>query len=109
MWLARLVGLLMPEPDLWLLLDAPVEVVRARKQEVSEKETARQLDAYRSFIEQENIMPLLMHRSLWTRSLATQMPPLSIHLFGASRPNQSSIVVAAAALHATNIYERSCG
>ena len=50
MWLARLVGLLMPEPDLWLLLDAPVEVVRARKQEVSEKETARQLDAYRSFI-----------------------------------------------------------
>jgi thymidylate kinase len=49
-WLARLVGVLMPEPDLWLLLDAPMEVVRARKQEVSEEETARQLDAYRSFI-----------------------------------------------------------
>ena len=50
MWLARLVGSLMPAPDLWLLLDAPAEVVRARKKEVSEEETARQLDAHRSFI-----------------------------------------------------------
>jgi thymidylate kinase len=49
-WIARLIGSLMPQPDLWLLLDAPLDVVRARKQEVSEEETARQLEAYRSFV-----------------------------------------------------------
>lgn len=34
------------KPDLVLLLDAPVEVLRARKQEVSPGETARQRNAY---------------------------------------------------------------
>jgi thymidylate kinase len=42
-WLARLV----PEPDLWLLLDAPADVVAARKRELTPVETARQREAYR--------------------------------------------------------------
>lgn len=46
MWWARLFGKLMPQPDLWILLDAPAEVLQSRKQEVSFEETARQRDAY---------------------------------------------------------------
>jgi len=46
MWLARWIGKLLPQPDLWILLDAPPEVLHARKQEVSTKETARQREAY---------------------------------------------------------------
>jgi thymidylate kinase len=48
-WLARLVGALIPMPDLMLILDAPAEVLQARKQEVSAQETARQVEAYREF------------------------------------------------------------
>jgi thymidylate kinase len=48
-WLARLVGALIPMPDLMLILDAPAEVLQARKQEVSAEETARQVEAYREF------------------------------------------------------------
>jgi thymidylate kinase len=43
---ARLIGKLVPQPDLWIVLDAPVEVLRKRKQEVSAEETARQRKAY---------------------------------------------------------------
>ena len=46
MWLVRLVGGLIPKPDLWILLDAPAEVLQERKQEVPIEETARQRDAY---------------------------------------------------------------
>ena len=46
MWLARLVGKIIPRPDLCLLLDAPPEVLRSRKQEVSFEETNRQRVAY---------------------------------------------------------------
>ena len=46
MWLARWVGKLIPMPDLWILLDAPAEVLQARKQEVSFSETTRQRGAY---------------------------------------------------------------
>jgi thymidylate kinase len=49
-WVAILVGKLMPQPDLWMLLDASVEVLQARKQEVPPEETARQRKAYRNFI-----------------------------------------------------------
>jgi thymidylate kinase len=51
MWAARLVAELMPQPRMWVLLDAPTEVLRARKQEVSIEETARQRDAYRAFVQ----------------------------------------------------------
>jgi thymidylate kinase len=46
MGLARLVGCLIPKPDLWILLDAPPEVLQARKREVRFEETARQRQAY---------------------------------------------------------------
>lgn len=38
----------LPSPDLVLVLDAPTEVLRARKQEVPEPETRRQQEAYRA-------------------------------------------------------------
>ncbi|MGC9157425.1 MAG: dTMP kinase [Terracidiphilus sp.] len=49
-WMARLVGGWMPRPDLWILLDAPVEVLQARKREVPFEESARQRQAYLTFI-----------------------------------------------------------
>jgi len=36
----------MPEPGLWALLDAPADVLQARKQEVARKESERQRQAY---------------------------------------------------------------
>jgi len=46
LWLARLVGRLVPPPHLFILLDAPPEVIQARKQELPFEETARQREAY---------------------------------------------------------------
>jgi thymidylate kinase len=53
LWIAKLVGKLMPQPRLWVLLDAPAEVLQTRKQEVSMEETARQRDAYRAFVQNQ--------------------------------------------------------
>jgi thymidylate kinase len=39
-----------PRPDLWILLDAPTEVLRARKQEVSTAELDRLRGAYNELI-----------------------------------------------------------
>jgi thymidylate kinase len=50
LWMARLVGRLMPQPKLWILLNAPAEVLQARKQEVTPEETARQCNAYLAFV-----------------------------------------------------------
>lgn len=47
MWLARWAGRMVPAPDLWLVLDAPPEILQRRKQEVPLAETARQSEAYR--------------------------------------------------------------
>lgn len=52
-WMARLAGKLMPQPQLWVLLDAPAEVLQARKQEVSPAESARQRQAYLAFIRKQ--------------------------------------------------------
>lgn len=41
---------MVPQPDLWLLLDATPEVLRARKQEVSKGELMRQRGAYRDLL-----------------------------------------------------------
>lgn len=49
-WIAKCIGNLIPQPSLWVLLDAPAEVLRSRKQEVTLEETRRQRDAYLSFI-----------------------------------------------------------
>jgi thymidylate kinase len=52
-WASRMIGKLMPRPRLWLLLDAPAEVLQARKQEVSPEETDRQRQAYLEFVEKQ--------------------------------------------------------
>jgi thymidylate kinase len=52
MWLARLLGSLVPKPDLWILLDAPADVLQGRKQEVTFEETLRQREAYLNLITQ---------------------------------------------------------
>jgi thymidylate kinase len=44
---ASLLAHLIPLPDLMLVLDAPAEVLQARKQEVPPAESARQAEAYR--------------------------------------------------------------
>jgi thymidylate kinase len=51
--LARLIGTLMPQPRLWVLLDAPAEILQARKQEVPPEETARQRQAYLSLVQKQ--------------------------------------------------------
>lgn len=51
MWLARLVGKTIPEPDLFILLDAPPEILQSRKQEVTFEETARQRGAYLELVQ----------------------------------------------------------
>ncbi len=50
MSLLRLAWRAIPKPDLLVLLDAPPEVLRARKQELTVEETARQRDAYRRLV-----------------------------------------------------------
>jgi thymidylate kinase len=49
-WVLRLIWRLIPKPDLVILLDAPAEVIRSRKEEVSLEETERQCAAYRSLV-----------------------------------------------------------
>jgi hypothetical protein len=50
LWLLRLIWRVIPKPDLIVLLDAPPEVLQARKQEVSFAETVRQRRAYLSLV-----------------------------------------------------------
>lgn len=52
-WTAMLIGKLMPQPKLWVLLNAPVEVLQARKQEVPAEETSRQCQAYLAFVRRQ--------------------------------------------------------
>lgn len=49
-WLAKFIAWFIPRPDLWILLDAPAEVMQSRKQEVSFAETERQRAAYLELI-----------------------------------------------------------
>lgn len=55
MWVAKIIGRLMPQPNLWVLLDAPVEVLQARKHEVSWNESSRQRQAYKDFISRQRV------------------------------------------------------
>ncbi len=48
--LARMVAKLIPQPDIVILLDAPVEIIQSRKCEVSVEETTRQREAYLSLL-----------------------------------------------------------
>jgi thymidylate kinase len=49
-WLLRLIWRLSPKPDLVVLLDAPAEILQARKQELPLAETARQCALYLSLV-----------------------------------------------------------
>jgi thymidylate kinase len=50
LWLLRLAWRCIPKPDLIILLDAPAEVLQARKQEVPMEVSARQREAYLALI-----------------------------------------------------------
>jgi thymidylate kinase len=58
-WLARLIAHMIPLPDLMLILDAPADVLQARKQEVSRAESARQAQAYRAIA----VSPMVRERA----------------------------------------------
>jgi thymidylate kinase len=47
---AKFIGNLIPKPDLWIFLDAPIEVLQKRKQEVSTDEAKRLRIEYLKFI-----------------------------------------------------------
>jgi thymidylate kinase len=49
-WLLALLWRLTPKPDLVILLDAPADVIRARKSELPRAEIERQLAAYRALV-----------------------------------------------------------
>jgi thymidylate kinase len=51
LWLAHLVGRFIPRPHLVILLDAPPEVIQARKDELTFEETAHQQAAYVKVVE----------------------------------------------------------
>ena len=50
-WVLQALWKVAPKPDLLFVLDAPAEVIQARKKEVAPEETARQRDGYRSVAE----------------------------------------------------------
>jgi thymidylate kinase len=47
---ARWIGSIVPRPDLVILLDAPADLVHARKQEVPVQEIERQREAYLALV-----------------------------------------------------------
>ena len=53
-FLPRLLWRIVPKPSAVILLDAPIEVLRSRKQEVSLEEMARQREAYRVLVGKES-------------------------------------------------------
>ena len=50
-WFAHFLGRLLPGPDLMILLDAPIEVLQARKQEIAPQEATLQRAAYLELIQ----------------------------------------------------------
>ena len=50
-WLLRWLAAVVPKPDLWLLLDAPAEVLRRRKREVAWAELVQLRAAYRELLQ----------------------------------------------------------
>jgi thymidylate kinase len=49
-WLVTLIGKLIPRPNIVILLHAPVEIIRARKQEVPNDELIRQMSVYKELL-----------------------------------------------------------
>lgn len=52
-WVVKLVRFFIPQPQLWIVLDAPTDVIQARKAEVSYEETERQRRAYIKYAEEK--------------------------------------------------------
>jgi hypothetical protein len=50
MWFVRLVGKLLPSPDLWIMLDPLADNLQSTNPEVQPAEIRRQLDVYRAFV-----------------------------------------------------------
>tara|TARA_B110000090_G_C13345524_1_gene432838 strand:+ start:270 stop:1565 length:1296 start_codon:yes stop_codon:yes gene_type:complete len=48
---SKLLGVFIPKPDLWILLDASPEIIQKRKSEVPYSETKRQVNEYRNLFE----------------------------------------------------------
>lgn len=48
-WIVRLVGFFIPRPQLWIVLDAPTDIIQKRKSEVTPEETERQRQQYIHF------------------------------------------------------------
>ena len=64
-WPLHMIWFVAPKPDLIFLLDAPAEVIQARKQEVAPEETARQREGYRGLIKNlKNARIVNTHRPL---------------------------------------------
>jgi len=56
---ARLLRAVIPRPDLWLLFDAPAEILQARKQEVPFAESERQRRRYREVLNDQQSVTVL--------------------------------------------------
>lgn len=52
-WVVKIVRFFIPQPQLWIVLDAPTDVIQARKAEVSYEETERQRRAYIKYAEEK--------------------------------------------------------
>ncbi len=52
-WMAKTISWFIPKPDLFIVLDAPAEIIQARKQEVTFEETKRQRTAYLKFANEQ--------------------------------------------------------
>ena len=50
MWMARWVGKLIPKPDMWILLDAPAEVLQARREKAPCEDVDRQRIEYLNWV-----------------------------------------------------------
>jgi hypothetical protein len=58
-WFARLMGKLLPAPDLWILLDQETDRMQVESQEVLSAQMHRQLEACRSFVKTRNRYAIL--------------------------------------------------
>lgn len=64
-WIVKLVRYLVTEPELWIILDCPTEVIQARKAEVTPEETERQRQAYLSLAKtKDNCIVLNTNRNV---------------------------------------------
>jgi len=56
LWMARLLGRMVPRPDLMFVLVADPEIIQARKAEVPLAETSRQVEEYRKLSQRKGVI-----------------------------------------------------